>query len=422
MHRSLKSLLVAVLAAIPLLNMASGYGGSLLSYLAIVMALALLRWPRSAPSPDALTATGYRVFIVLMCLPMLTVVLSQWAKHGWSSSDIERAFRLGPSVVILLFALLRIDEQKLRFAILGTLGAAVVGAATVLELALTTSGRPVTGDYNAVSYANLLLLFGCMSLYSLAVPFSRHPRAERIAKLLITAASVIGVILTFTRSTWMAFPIFAAIGLVLFFPKIRPVRLVAAMLAFTAAASALAFSSSGFRERIYLAQQEIHECMTQNDRADSSVCIRVQLARAAWHMFQQDPWLGSGNGKRYEQSLPRLQEAGIVSEYVTNNFGETHNDMLMAMASYGILGASALLIVYFAPAVVFLRRLRQPLAMPARASAAMGLALCLSFVVFGLTELMFRGMRTISMYGMLIALFLALSHPRSATGSPAERR
>jgi O-antigen ligase len=120
--------------------------------------------------------------------------------------------------------------------------------------------------------------------------------------------------------------------------------------------------------------------------------------------------------------LPRLQEAGIVSEYVTNNFGETHNDMLMAMASYGILGASALLIVYFAPAVVFLRRLRQPLAMPARASAAMGLALCLSFVVFGLTELMFRGMRTISMYGMLIALFLALSHPRSATGSPAERR
>ena len=420
MHRTLEAILVGALGAIPLLNMASGSGGSLASYLSIAAALALWAWPQQrGAAPRPAVTSSYATFVALMCLPTAAVVLSQWAKNGWSSSDVDRALRLGPSVGILLFALLRVDAQKLRLAILGILAAAILGAGTVIKLSLTTSGRPITGDYNAVSYANLLLLFGCMSLYSLAIPFSSYPRVEKGIKALIAAVSWVAVILTFTRSTWLAFPIFAAIGLVLFFPKIRPVRLVATILVVTAAASAVALSTSGFRERVYLAQREIHECLGQNDRTDSSVCIRVQLARAAWHMFQQDPWLGSGNGKRYEQSLPKLQQAGMVSEYVAENFGETHNDMLMALASYGIVGGMALLIIYFVPAAVFLRRLRLPLSMPARAAAAMGLALCLSFVVFGLTELMFRGMRTVSMYAMLIALFLALSHPRSVTEAAA---
>ncbi|MCW3151061.1 O-antigen ligase family protein [Achromobacter spanius] len=410
----METFLVAALGAIPLLNMASGSGGSVASYLSTAAALALWAWPQQSGAltrPSA--ASNYATFVALMCLPTVAVVLSQWAKNGWSSSDIDRALRLGPSVGILLFALLRVDTQKLRLAILGILAAAIIGAGTVIELSLTTSGRPITGDYNAVSYANLLLLFGCISLYSMAIPFSSYPRVEKGLKVLIAAVAWVAVILTFTRSSWLAFPIFAAIGLVLFFPSIRPARLVAAILVVTAAASALALSASGFRERVYLAQREIHECLGPNDRTDSSVCIRVQLARAAWHMFQQDPWLGSGNGKRYEQSLPKLQQAGMVSKYVAENFGETHNDMLMALASYGLVGGLALLIIYFVPATIFFRRLRAPLSMPVRAAAAMGLALCLSFVVFGFTELMFRGMRTVSMYAMLIALFLALSHPRS---------
>jgi O-antigen ligase len=41
----------------------------------------------------------------------------------------------------------------------------------------------------------------------------------------------------------------------------------------------------------------------------------------------------------------------------------------------------------------------------------MGVALCLGFAVFGITELMFRGMRTVGFYTMFVALFLVLSEP-----------
>ena len=43
----------------------------------------------------------------------------------------------------------------------------------------------------------------------------------------------------------------------------------------------------------------------------------------------------------------------------------------------------------------------------------MGLLLVLGFLSFGLTEMMFRTMRTLSTYLLFVALFLALSSPRS---------
>ena len=43
----------------------------------------------------------------------------------------------------------------------------------------------------------------------------------------------------------------------------------------------------------------------------------------------------------------------------------------------------------------------------------MGLLLVLGFLSFGLTEMMFRTMRTLSSYLLFVALFLALSSPRA---------
>jgi O-antigen ligase len=83
--------------------------------------------------------------------------------------------------------------------------------------------------------------------------------------------------------------------------------------------------------------------------------------------------------------------------------------MLFSMASHGLLGLAALLLIYAAPIWLFTRRLRAGVSQPARVAAAMGLALCLGFFVFGLTELMLRSIRTIGFYAMTMAWCLALS-------------
>jgi O-antigen ligase len=82
------------------------------------------------------------------------------------------------------------------------------------------------------------------------------------------------------------------------------------------------------------------------------------------------------------------------------------------MASHGVLGLTALLLIYVAPIAIFARRLRAQVPQPARVAAAMGLALCLGFFVFGWTELMLRSIRTIGFYAMTMAWLLALSDER----------
>src|SRR5699024_3875331 len=106
------------------------------------------------------------------------------------------------------------------------------------------------------------------------------------------------------------------------------------------------------------------------------------------------------------------QPEGVVSEFVADNWGEPHNDLLLALATFGIPGAIALLFVYLGPAWVFFRRLSIEYSQPARTAAAMGLALCLGMLIFGQFETMWRSMRMVAFYAVSLALFLRLSDPK----------
>jgi len=83
--------------------------------------------------------------------------------------------------------------------------------------------------------------------------------------------------------------------------------------------------------------------------------------------------------------------------------------MLYMMASYGILGLIGLVLIYLTPGYIFARRLIGAYSLEVRIAAAMGLVVCIGFLVFGFTELMFRGMRTMSFYAVTTAWLLALS-------------
>jgi O-antigen ligase len=91
--------------------------------------------------------------------------------------------------------------------------------------------------------------------------------------------------------------------------------------------------------------------------------------------------------------------------------------MMQALSSFGILGGIGLLLMYFAPVWVFVRRMSRRYPRESRVAAAMGAAVCLGFAVFGITELMFRGMRTVGFYTMFVALFLMLSEPEGEGGT-----
>lgn len=410
----------ALLAIIPTLNMFARGGGSIAFYVAVLLALALCAIPAVRQRAAGIFRREYFAFCLAMMLPLAGVLLSQAATDGWAASDVERALRLGPSVCLLLYALLRVEERDLQKVVPIVMLAGLMGAGYVITLALQDPGRPQTRAYNAVGYANLLMLFGAFALYSLKIRFTAWHRMEAVAKMGVTCLALFAVVLTQTRSTWIAFPVFCAIGVVLFLPRLRAWRVLAAVVAVSVTAAVVVFSDAELRDRADLAQQEIHECAVKQYPVNSSTCIRFQLWRAGWIMFQNDPWFGNGNGKRFAENLQSMRERGLVSDYVAQEFREPHNDVVMALASYGVLGLVGVLSIYIVPAVMFARRLRRFGEHSARAAAAMGLALCVGFVIFGQMELMFRSMRTVSMYAAMIALFLALSHPLAAKRSAVQ--
>jgi O-antigen ligase len=83
-------------------------------------------------------------------------------------------------------------------------------------------------------------------------------------------------------------------------------------------------------------------------------------------------------------------------------------------AGFGFPGALGIVLIYLAPCFYFFPRLvRSGVSMQVRAAAAMGLATCLGFALFGLTEMMFRRMNTMGFYVAFVALFMVLSESAS---------
>ncbi|WWW35641.1 O-antigen ligase family protein [Stenotrophomonas rhizophila] len=171
----------------------------------------------------------------------------------------------------------------------------------------------------------------------------------------------------------------------------------------------IVLSDSTLRERIHLGVNEFEECQVTH-LADTSVCIRLQLWSAAGHMIQSEPVFGIGGGDRFREELRSLAEARRCRPPSRATTAKPTTTCCISSATYGVLGGLGLVLLYAAPGWVLLRRLwREDDA--GRLFAGAGMMICASYLVFGLTEMMFRDMRSASFYATWVAVFLALSDP-----------
>lgn len=405
-NRTCTGLLIVAIAALPPLLLTTASGGSPAFYLALAASVMVLATRNKRATP-----ADVRLLWAAACAPLLATLLSAAGYGSWPASGVERGLRLASGLPLLLAALSACGPDRARHALWGVLIAGWAGAAVVLDLVMRAPGkRPLTLAYNAVGYGNLLLLFAMISLFSLSWRLSRHARAEAAFKVLTVLLAFTAFVLTQTRSGWLALPVFILLGLAVYAPRCRPLRCLGLLTAILAVLLALGALNPALRERVQEGVEQYHACQAQ-PTADTSVCIRLQLWRGAWSRLAAHPWAGDWPTD-FQTHLQTLAGQGRISPYVADNFGEMHNDLLNVLALYGLPGGLALLLLYALPSLVFVRRLRRQLPQPVRAAAAMGLCVCLGFAVFGLSETMFRGLRTVGLYAMLVALFAALSQPR----------
>lgn len=416
MPRLYVSLATWLVLFVPALALASPVGGPAIVYLAGLIALTAIT-ANAIRHYEPMDFRALSPIALALLLPLACMVITSVVLGVWSSSELEKLLRFALAVPVL-WLLLRAPQRWLKQIQWSILAGALAGS-IMLIVTMTWWNRStvveIGGRYNAVAFANLTLLFGMMSLLSMGWGAStRWPRAENALKLLAAGLSIWATWLSETRSSWMLLPILAVVFLLGLHGWNRRHKLYCAL----ALAVVLAVTAVGiwnFSSRMHMIRTDLQGFATSTDR-DTSFGIRLQLWHASLLMFEKSPIVGVGPSN-FRGELLQLEKQGIVSHEVVEGYGEPHNDLLAALSGYGLLGLAGILALYLVPAGVFLRRLASDDRV-IRVGAQMGLLFCLGYCAYSLTEMMFRNMRSVPTYSLIVVALIALTTPRSAEAAP----
>nr|WP_225591414.1 O-antigen ligase family protein [Achromobacter sp. ACM01] len=407
----------SLVVLVPALALTSPVGGPAIAYLTGLIALTALA-ANAIKRYEPMDSRALWPMALALLLPLLCMFITAAVRGVWSDSELEKLLRFALALPVL-WLLLRAPQDWLKQIQWSILTGALAGSA-MLIVTMKLWGREavveIGGRYNAVSFANMTLLFGMMSLLSIRWgPSKPWPHFATGLKVLAFGLSVWATWVSQTRSSWMLLPILALVFLLGLRGWSRRHKAYCAL----AVSAALVVSAAGlwhFSSRMQAVKTDLQDFTTSADR-DSSLGIRLQLWRASIEMFKKSPVVGVGPSN-FRKELAELEKRGVVSREVVEGYGEPHNDLLAALSGYGLLGLLSILALYLVPAYIFLRRLASNDRV-IRVGAQLGLLFCLGYCAFSLTEMMFRNMRSVPTYSLIVVALIALTTPRSAGAARA---
>ena len=273
-------------------------------------------------------------------------------------------------------------------------------------------GRAVGFTHHAITFGNLALASGLMGLCGMAAF-----RDTRLAWLPVVAllCGMVASILSGSRGGWLALPL-AMIPLVYYGRHLFGRRLLVVcglMLALLALACVV--PAIGMAGRIGVAIDEVQRYLAVGD-ATTSVGIRLELWKASVIMFTEHPWLGVGRDD-FHAVLNALADAGRLQQSPALEYSSSHNDLLHCLATGGVLDASLLLLLYIMPLRYFVAQLRRP-DQGQHPLALAGLVVVVSFIAFGLTDVMFWLMMTKVFYVMMVSSLIGMCLATQYTPPP----
>ena len=316
--------------------------------------------------------------------------------------DTPLRFALFAPVFWLLLSQSSTQLQRVQWGFIA--GALLALLKLILIMPTAQSRIQIVSFTNAIPFGDIALLLGTWSFLSLGWA----KREQWLLNGLRIAAGVAGVatsILSQSRGGWIAIPLFAILGLWSFAEKLRSWRIRFAVIAvMVIVAVTMVTTNHTISTRLKDAQTDIEKFYVAGNE-NTSVGIRLQLWRGAWVLFTEHPLLGVGR-ENFSTALHELAVRKVISNEAAA-FSHTHDEVMFNLSTLGIFGLASLLSIYFFPVIVFLRYLKNTRDQRLRTGVAMGLALCIGFVIFGLTETMFVVSMTTSFYALSVATLLA---------------
>lgn len=399
----------AILMLFPLVFLAIPRGESANLYVLVLCGFIALGF-RLKPMGKSLSQLirEYWPISVAMAGLVFAIFINHLMNGSFSSRAYEMPFQLA-CFSLLFWLLLLMPNDNLK-NMQWSLAAGAFFCLVILYI--DTKGGAIRAFHSVkvplIPFGNIAILMGVLALLSIGW----NNRSEKMAIVLKTVAglgAIFGSYLSQSRGGWVALPLFLLIGFVVFRNIQRRFKVGLLLLAITVMYGSYMFSDT-VQQRIGQAESDIQQYFAGNDK-NTSVGIRLQLWEGSWVLFKENPVFGVGLD-RYPEAANQLQMRHVITPQAASQ-PHPHNDLLFYMATLGIFGLLAMLSLYFVPAAYFFGALRSS-DRETRTIAGMGLALCLGYFVFGLTDVMFYWRVSYSFYVILLAVLFACLVKRRA--------
>lgn len=274
-----------------------------------------------------------------------------------------------------------------------------IGAALMALIDFYVNGQlRVEGYNNPIQFGDIAMLFACLLLAG----FSWATQSKYMTTIFVVgiAGGIFASLMSGARGGWLALPI--AVGF--FYSAHNVHKNNKHLFIFLGALLCLAvviylFQQSGLLDvRVQEAMSDWQQ-YTQAQNANTSLGIRFTLWHKGLNLFAQHPLLGWGSVENY------VHITGDSSE-IFQRFNHFHNEFLDAMVKRGLVGGSALFFIYWLPARVFYRQLKQS-SMQTKPLAYAALMLVLATFAFGLTQSFFCHASGVMIYAFMLVILWA---------------
>lgn len=399
----LEWLLTAIVVLFPATALTIKGAANKCLYLLVFISLVCIAF-RCAPMGQTFSQAlkKYWPLHLAMAATMLAIFLNQTfaSSFSWNTYDIPSRLALFAPMTWLL---LLVPLQHLRKIQWG-MAAGAFAMAIKIQLATAALPEPPTNIafINRIPYGDIALLLGIFSF--LAIGWSeRNDKWEIVLKFLGGCAGLYTSYFSQARGGWVAVPVLAAI--VLAFYDGLPVRRRLIVFALVFVLLGTVFSVSEVVQlRVAEAGSDISEYMNGKN-VDTSIGIRFQLWRGSWILFTEHPWIGVGREHFHPDALNQLHARNIITATATD-FGHSHSEFFFNIATLGIFGLLSFLAIYTVPGYYFLQAARTK-DKELRIAGSMGVALCVGYFVFGLTEAIFNTPVSCAFFSINAAVFFA---------------
>lgn len=302
-------------------------------------------------------------------------------------------------ITVVMIGLIVIIKPKFKWFWYGLFVGTVITAIIALYQRFGMHLGRAHGFLHPIMFGDLAIVMALMSL--VGVDAFKNAR-ERWLLYIAFAAGILASLLSGSRGSWIGFLL--AFIIFCFYQRhtIEKKMIIMQMIAVMVVVGICFMPNLGIFKRITEISYDIQKYQVGNP--DTPIGIRFELWKASWKMFSEHSIAGVGRGN-FKSALQSLNAQGEISSEASR-FRHAHNEMLHALATQGILGGFALLLLYVAPIVFFTKVLRCK--DERRPYALAGLLLVYAFIGFGLTEVLFTRHIGTEFYALFICVLAGM--------------